>query len=204
MTGAIATVLTFPEQRLLFERERNNNMYPTITYVIVKSLVQVPESCLFALLYLLICYWMVRFDSPFQDMYLSIILCVNAMGSVGLVVGTVAKNAGVAMQMFPVSFIPFLLFANFLVSLDQIPVWIRWLQWIDVFKYMINALSITEFRGQTYQVPANTVGFPSGDAYLDSLGVNTKDLAFDWYMMVVLFVGFRLIALIFLIRKNGY
>ncbi|ETO17369.1 ABC transporter family protein [Reticulomyxa filosa] len=135
LTGAISTVSTFPEQRLLFERERNNNMYSTITYVIIKSLVQIPETCIFSVIYLLICYWMVQFDSGFGEMYLSIILCVNAMGSVGLIVGVLAKNVSVAIQLFPVTFIPFMLFANYLVSLDQIPVWIRWLQWLDVFKF---------------------------------------------------------------------
>ncbi|ETO28637.1 ABC transporter family protein [Reticulomyxa filosa] len=225
MTGAISTVLTFPEQRLLFERERNNNMYPTTTYVIIKSLVQIPETCVFAMIYLLICYWMVRFDSGFWEMYLSIILCVNAMGSVGLIVGVLAKNISVAVQIFPVTFIPFLLFANYLVSLDQIPVWIRWLQWVDVFKlrliscekkqkkkrdwYMINALTITEFRGQTYSVKTDpttghVLGYSSGDAYLKSLDVHKSDLGFDWYMMVVLFFAFRLIALLLLVRKNGF
>jgi len=204
MTGAISTVLTFPEQRVLFERERNNNMYPTITYVTVKSLVQIPETCLFALIYLLVCYWMVRFDSTFGELYLSIILSVNAMASVGLILGVVAKNISVAVQMFPVTFVPFLLFANFVVSVNQIPVWIRWLQWIDVFKYMLNVLCITEFQGQTYYVPKGQQGFATGDAYLSSLDVEVGDRDFDWYMIAVLFFGYRIFSLFLLIKNNGY
>lgn len=35
--------------------------------------------------------------------------------------------------------------AGFYVSIDQIPSWIRWLQYLSFFKYAYDALIITEF-----------------------------------------------------------
>ena len=67
------------------------------------------------------------------------------------------------MQVMPAAFIPLLLFTNFIVSLDQIPVWLRWLQWLDIFKYVIEGFSITEFDGQEdFKTDANGGGFKNG------------------------------------------
>jgi len=135
---------------------------------------------------------------------------------VGLIVGCFAKNVGEAMQVMPMTFIPFLLFSNFLVSLDQIPVWIRWLEWVDPFKYVVDAMAITEFNNQDYKVETlpngQEEGFPTGDAYLEYLrgdhkgmpGDPRKALAFDWWLLVVLFAGFRLITWLILTKRNGF
>ena len=98
MAGLIGTIIVFPEQRLLFERERDANMYYTTTYLIAKFLIGVPETALFTLLYVSIAYWMVGFDSSFIELYISLVLCMLSVGSVGLIVGCFANNAGEAMQ----------------------------------------------------------------------------------------------------------
>eukprot|EP01084_Bolivina_argentea_P311666 539504_1 len=42
--GIISSISIFPEQRLLFKKERNNNMYYTTSYFIAKSLITIPEQ----------------------------------------------------------------------------------------------------------------------------------------------------------------
>ena len=79
MAGLISTVIVFPEQRLLFEKERDNNMYYTTTYLLSKSLVQLPEQALFTLIYQLIVYWLIGLDSGFLELYLSLFLCITCM-----------------------------------------------------------------------------------------------------------------------------
>ncbi len=59
-----------------------------------------------------------------------------------MIIGCFANNAAEAMQLMPMAFIPFLLFTNCLVSY-----WKRWIHWSDPFKYLVDALSITEFDG---------------------------------------------------------
>eukprot|EP01083_Nonionella_stella_P254215 873818_1 len=187
-------------------------MYNTTTYLIAKFLVQLPETMLFTAIYQLICYWMVGFDSTFIQLYISLIMSTLSTGSVGLIVGCFAKNSGEAMQVMPIAFVPFLLFTNFMVSLDQIPAWIRWLQWLDPYKYVVDCLSITEFKGQIHGSEYN------GDAYLESIGAGYADewfikqwihtwmdsVYFDWLMLVCLIVGFRFITWIILVNRNGF
>ena len=129
------------------------------------------------------------------------------------------------MQLMPMAFIPFLLFTNFMVSLDQIPVWIRWIQWLDPFKYLVDALSITEFEGQLhdYQCIQHSSGSIDcfhqydGDAYLKQIGagyVNTywlrnfinthqQSVYVDWILLFMLLMGFRAITWLILVKRNG-
>ena len=92
MTGLISTIIVFPEQRLLFERERDANMYYTTTWLTAKFLVGIPEQALFTLIYQLIVYWMVGFDSPFYSLYISLLLCVICTGSFGMIIGCFALS----------------------------------------------------------------------------------------------------------------
>jgi len=204
MSGVLATIVVFPEQRLLFEKERDANMYATTTYFISKTLVQIPEQCIFGLLYLLIIYWSIGMDSTFGQAYLSLILCISTSGSLGLIVGCFAKNLNESMQYMPLTTLPLMLFAGFLVSINQIPEFIRWIQWIDVFKYMVNALCITEFRNVPYQLDPDGQGYSNGNEYLESIDMSRTDLIFDWYMMAVLYFGFRLFAWLVLVIRNGF
>ena len=218
LTGLVSTTTVFPEQRVLFERERDANMYHTTTYLAAKFLITLPESAIFTLVYQLICYWMVGFDSSFGELYLSMILCSLSTGSVGLIVGCFAQNTAEALQFMPIAFVPFILFTNFVVSLDQIPIWMRWLQWLDPYMYVVDALCITEFHDQnrTTTIPGGTYHY-DGNQFLADHSVGHQDtpgiygvdsymdsVYFDWYMLVVLTFGFRLITWLVLVNRNGF
>ena len=108
------------------------------------------------------------------------------------------------MELMPAVFVPLALFTNFMVSLDQIPAWIRWLQWIDIFKYTIEGLAITEYEGQKNFRVGSEGGYVDGDAYLNFLGYDPDDKYFTWYMSAILFIGFRLLTWVILVAKNGF
>lgn len=109
------------------------------------------------------------------------------------------------------AFVPFILFTNFMVSLDQIPVWIRWPQWIDPYKYVVDALAITEYRGQVhpgYNGPEYLKELDAGywDTYLVENYINSwlDSVYFDWIMLVILIFGFRFIVWLILVKRNGF
>ena len=92
MTGLISTIIVFPEQRLIFEKERNAGMYGTTTYLLAKSVPNLFEQSLFSLLYLIVCYWAVGLNSAFYEVYIVVTLCILTSGSIGMVVGCFAAN----------------------------------------------------------------------------------------------------------------
>ena len=162
---------------------------------------------------------MVGFDSSFWELYIALLLSMLSVGSVGLVIGCFANNVAEAMQFMPVAFVPLLLFTNFMVSLDQIPVWIRWLQWVDPFKYVVDCLSITEFEGQVHNCdPTTGICEYDGDRYLESIGAGYADtywikqwmntymdsVYFDWICLGICIIGFRFLVWLILVRRNGF
>ena len=131
------------------------------------------------------------------------------------------------MQLMPMAFIPFLLFTNFLVSLEQIPVWIRWLQWVDPFKFMVDCLAISEYDGKLenfecvvhqstgeevcdylYNGPAYLAQIDAGylDTYWlkDFITTYQESVYVDWVLLFVLLVGFRFITWFILVKRNGW
>ena len=92
MAGLTSTIIVFPEQRLLFERERDGNMYYTTTWLFGKFLVNIPEQAVFTLIYELIVYWMVGFDSSFGELYIALLLCIMCTGSFGMIIGCFALS----------------------------------------------------------------------------------------------------------------
>ena len=131
------------------------------------------------------------------------------------------------MQLMPMAFIPFILFTNFLVSLEQIPAWIRWLQWLNPFKFMVDCMAITEYDGKLegYECMENqSTGeefcdyLYDGPAYLDQIGAGYLDTYWlkdfittykqsayvDWILLFVLLVAFRFITWLILVKRNGW
>ncbi len=57
--------------------------------------------------------------------------------------------SGVALVMVICSYVTMMLFSGFLIDLTSIVAFLRWIQWISVFRYASNVLAINEFRNLT-------------------------------------------------------
>ena len=204
--GVTSTLLTFPEQRLVFDRERNNNMYYTSVFFMAKFVLQTLEMSVLSLVGGIVIWAMADLDMEWWLFVLGMTITMNSFGANGMLLGCFADNNQQAIQLQPLGFQPLLMFSNFMVSLDNIPSFIRWFQWLDFLRYVVEAMAIGEFRGNHgYKVDKATgEGFEDGTAYLISLGFQRKKLVFDLFMTLVLFCAVRLITLLFLIAHNGW
>ena len=73
-------------------------------------------------------------------------------------------------------------FPGFIVTSSQIPVWLRWLQWIDLFKFGFTAASIKEFHNNEYFCTKKDLARHSGNCpitngsqKLDQLGIDPDE-----------------------------
>uniref|UniRef100_A0A1X7TD60 ABC-2 type transporter transmembrane domain-containing protein n=1 Tax=Amphimedon queenslandica TaxID=400682 RepID=A0A1X7TD60_AMPQE len=84
------------------------------------------------------------------------------------------------------------LFGGVLLTLDTIPVWIRWLQYVSLFRYSIEAIVVNEIDGLYFNQTINgsSVLVP-GSELLSFQGYKTSWL---WYDMI----GLGGLALLFL------
>lgn len=221
------TLLAFPIERPVFLREYSGGAYGAIPYVISKMMVEIPMCLLQATLIYLITYWLVGFNGNFFGLIACTALLGLVASSSSLLVGALAKNVSVAIQLTPLLFVPQLLFAGFFIPINQIPYWLRWAQYLCSLKYAINMVTILEFALQTPSTwPYNStesyeeVIFGCSGDNLDqtTLSCRVKGSAYEqallprsdievssWpiYLGILLagLVGFRLIALMTLARK---
>jgi hypothetical protein len=64
--------------------------------------------------------------------------------STSLMMGCVFRSVKAIMELGPIVLVPQILFAGFFVKMSQIPVWLRWVQYLCSLKFALNLLYIIE------------------------------------------------------------
>jgi ATP-binding cassette subfamily G (WHITE) protein 2 len=75
------------------------------------------------------------------------------------------------------------------VNIASLPEWLRWLQYLSVFRYGLNMLSINELTGQTYYTRTDngTVIYTiSGETYLKQQGIAYETTWDQWQNIMAL------------------
>lgn len=152
-------VLTFPQERPIFLREYALGMYSSIPYFISKLMVEIPMAFIQSCVIFLSTYFFIGFQGNFLYLASTLTLFGLCASSISMLIGAVSANVEVAFQLTPLLTVPQLLFSGFFISINKIPTFIRWVQYICALKYGINLLMISEFD----KLP---VGFPSNQSAL--------------------------------------
>jgi ABC-type multidrug transport system permease subunit len=132
MSSVQNVALLFPEERPVFLREVNNNMYSVSAYFFGKIISEIPASIILPSLFSLLIYWSLGYNTDYtynfplfgkhfnliNIWYIAGILIVTylAASSYGLVIGSLFADKQVAMTMIPLVVMPLMLFAGFFVS----------------------------------------------------------------------------------------
>jgi len=138
-------LLRFPLDRGIFLREYSTCTYGAVAYSLSKSMVELPQSLLNSIITWGSCHIIMGLHGNFVDYVLIFWVTGMAAASVALLVGSIAANAEVANQAAPAIFVPQLLFAGFFIKIDNVPVFLRWVQYICALKYGMNLFLLNEF-----------------------------------------------------------
>lgn len=152
-------VLTFPQERPIFLREYALGMYSSVPYFVSKVMIEIPMAFLQSCVIFLTTYYLIGFQGEFIYLVSTLTLFGLCASSISMIIGSVSSNVEVAFQLVPLLTVPQLLFSGFFISINKIPEFIRWLQYVCALKYGINLLMISEFE----TIPD---GFPSNQTKL--------------------------------------
>ena len=100
-----------------------------------------------------------------------------------------------AQELAPILLAPQMVFFGLFISITQIPVWLRWGQYLCTTKYAFSLAMLIEFD------PSNAINEANRMEFENLLAINDVYASRKWVyalLIFVLFVGFRLIALIIL------
>ena len=136
-------ILIFPDERPVFLREVNNNMYKTAPYFWAKIISELPFSILTPTLFGVIVYYAIGYRSDASNfmVFLAILILIyNASSGYSLIISASFSDKQLAVTLTPVLIIPFMLFAGFFVSSDNIPVFLKEFEYLSIFKYGYESL----------------------------------------------------------------
>mmetsp|Transcript_22689 Transcript_22689/g.17103 ORF Transcript_22689/g.17103 Transcript_22689/m.17103 type:complete len:366 (-) Transcript_22689:25-1122(-) len=210
--GAVNNViLLFPEERPIFLREVNNNMYAPSAYFFGKIVSEMPMSILLPSLFGLIQYYALTYSTinwtNMPCFLCCIILIYLSGGSYAQIIGALVSDREVAMALVPITITPLMLFAGFFIDQASIPPVLYCFEYISFFKYGYQALSLNQWgygnvpacqmllptSSPYYCNPLNAISDPDDPIY---------DLGIQLLALLGIYVGCQLISLIILIALS--
>lgn len=138
-------MLEFPLERPIFIREYATDHYYVTSYFISKLLVELPLTLIQSGVIFLVAYWLMDLHGNIWYMILSAWGLSVVSSSVALLLGCALPDVKAAVQLSPAVFVPQLLFAGFFIKIEQIPVFLRWAQYLCSLKFAMNLFLIIEF-----------------------------------------------------------
>eukprot|EP00920_Eleutheroschizon_duboscqi_P001649 GHVT01004135.1.p1 GENE.GHVT01004135.1~~GHVT01004135.1.p1 ORF type:complete len:622 (+),score=120.30 GHVT01004135.1:185-1867(+) len=199
--SSFASVTTFHEERVVFNRETASRMYSVSAFFVGKTLSDAVFQHIPATVFLIIFYFMVGLGSRPAQFWIFLFvgnLTVFAANSFFYLISAAVGSVQVVNIIAPILLVVFMLVAGFFVNVDDMPAAISWIQYLSFLKYGFGALSVNQFP------PDETYGFFKNSLLLDMLGVVDQDLDFNIILLALLGTGERLLAFLCLVFLNRH
>ena len=154
-----------------------------------------------------IVYYMVGMRDGFE--YFATFVLINFLFStvaytLGLFISSAVHNQAVALQVEPLIMLPFMLLSGFYLSLDSIPVYLRWVEAISFIKYGFRALIVNEFEGRSWTCHSTDPNcISTGDGQIASLGMEDASVWEDCAVLAGFIAGFYLVSYLLLRFARG-
>eukprot|EP00980_Cylindrotheca_fusiformis_P022378 scaffold9262_cov107-Cylindrotheca_fusiformis.AAC.7 len=190
-------LLAFPAERPVFLREYSTNHYSVLSYFLSKFTMEAVITALQILVQVLITFFLISFQANFGMFYITIYMLAMASTALAVMLGSAVEDPKLGQELVPLLFIPQLLFAGFFVVPDLIPVWLRWARYLCSLFYAVRILIVQEFGDGCGSPDADK----ACDRLIESVGASENEVWWSWVILILLFVVFRLLALIILRRK---
>jgi ATP-binding cassette subfamily G (WHITE) protein 2 len=146
--SSLGSLATFLFDRSIYVREHRNGMYRPSSYYLGKILQDLPMSLFVTFLFDLVAYFMVGLRADrFGWFYLASIMILLNSYSMCLFISCVAKDYQVANLIAPVLLVLFLLPSGFLINLDTLPIYWKWVQYVSFVRFGFQALVANEADG---------------------------------------------------------
>ncbi|XP_065906213.1 broad substrate specificity ATP-binding cassette transporter ABCG2-like isoform X1 [Dysidea avara] len=207
----IPAIELFLRERPLFVHQNVSGYYRVSSYFFAKMLCDLlPIRVIPIVLHVTILYWMIGFEPDagkfFFFMLTIALLSVTATAMV-FAISARAPVATLALVGSAGAIILQVMFAGFLKNLRSIDDWLAWLEYLSIFRYALNAITVNELDGNEYPPGCASSNTSSsfnclvGRDYLDRLGYLDFDV---WYnilalgcfnvgFMVLVYVNLRLL-----------
>lgn len=153
----------------------------------------------------LVQFILVYFMLDLQGSFIYIVLATFGLGmcasSVAVVLGAAVTEVKDVTELAPLLFVPQMLFVGFFVRTSQIPIFLRWAQYLCSLKYAMNLVLLTEFDPANESCTESTAAAQNCANILKNNNIVSDDFWIYIVLLFVLFFGFRIMAGAILTQK---
>ena len=173
-------LLVFPLERPVFIREHMSGTYGAAAYMVAKTMIDIPAGFAQATISVCTCYALAGLNGFVVYIVGAITLLCAVSSSTAILIGSTVTKPETAVSISPAAVFPQLLFSGLLIAIENIPSWIRWVQWTVPLKYAVALGTLVEFHESA--VPDDRQREVNSLLYRNNIG---KDVW--WSYLVVLF-----------------
>ncbi|KAK6587766.1 ABC transporter [Cryptosporidium xiaoi] len=194
---SIKGLLTTVDERFVMNRETFSKMYTPLSYYVTRTITDLPLQHLQSFIYCTIVYFMSTlynkdYNTSLADQFgiwtLNSQVYVFLTYSFSYILASFSTDPSIMMRIFPIFNVIFFLFAGFMVTFNQIPVWIRWLGWLSTLRYGFTGMVLSVL------IPGEKFANVTTDYFLSTFDVWTTNMWINLGVILGLSFGFRIIA----------
>lgn len=153
------------------------------------------------LVQMIIVYNMMGLQGSFIYLLLACYGLAMVSNSVAMIISSVASNMKRAAELVPMAYMPQILFAGYFIRTSQIPIFLRWAQYITGMKYSLSLVYLIEFNSKIDSCNTSMKAQQMCQSILDSNNIDEEHFYIYIIMLFVLFLVFRCVAIFILIEK---
>uniref|UniRef100_A0A3Q7J481 ABC transporter domain-containing protein n=1 Tax=Solanum lycopersicum TaxID=4081 RepID=A0A3Q7J481_SOLLC len=196
----LQAIFTFPQERMMLEKERSSGMYRLSAYFIARTIGDLPMELVLPTIFTVITYWMTGLKPSafnFFSTLFTILYNVLVSQSLGLALGAMIMDQESATVLGSVIILSFTLAGGYFVQ--HVPWFISWIKYISISQYTYKLLLGSQYsRGETYSCGINATCLVEDFPTIKSIGLGGKGISM--VALAVMFFGYRLLAYVALMR----
>ncbi|GMJ10204.1 ATP-binding cassette G9 [Hibiscus trionum] len=140
-------IFTFPQERLMLEKERSSGMYRLSSYFMSRIASDLPMELILPTVFITISYWMAGLKPTagnFLHTLFALLLCVLVSQAMGLAIGALVMDLKTAAILGSVITLAFLLAGGYYIQ--HVPGFISWIKYISISHYTYKLLLGSQYR----------------------------------------------------------
>lgn len=211
--GILGPFFGFATERKIFLFQQQDGLYSTSVFYVGKIFAEMPVFILNSALWSVIFYWMCNFNpgvGNFFLYFLLILLTINVAYAYGMLIVNLIPDQQVALNVFPVLFMPLMIFSGFYLNKENTPPYFIWVQYISFIKWIFQAVMLNEFTDTKFHctgsefrtLPNGTAVCPytTGKQWLDFAHMRDFPIFGDIIIVLEFIILFHLVAFVMLRR----
>ncbi|CAN4075526.1 unnamed protein product [Withania somnifera] len=196
----IQAIFTFPQERVMLEKERSSGMYRLSAYFMARTVGDLPMELILPTIFTIITYWMAGLKPSagnFFSTLFSVLYNVLVSQGLGLAIGSMIMDQISATVLGSVIVLSFTLAGGYFVQ--HVPWFIAWIKYVSISQYTYKLLLGSQYSpGETYSCDINTgcliEDFPS----IKTIGIGGKGISV--VALAIMLLGYRFLAYVALMR----